>query len=143
MSERGFFVAIEGGDGSGKGTQTELLHQHYSETLGREVLKLSFPRYGEDSAYYAGRYLDGGYGEDPNAVPADLAVLAFAIDRYAAGNEIRTFLKTPKSLAIFDRYMASNLAHQGAKMTTQSSVKNSMNELCNLSTIYWVFLGQR
>lgn len=116
MENRGLFIAIEGGDGSGKGTQTELLYQHYSKTLDREVLKLSFPRYGEDSAYYAGRYLDGGYGEDPNAIPADLASLAYAIDRFAAGPDIRNHLEKPNSIVIADRYVASNLAHQGAKL---------------------------
>ncbi|HEU4830686.1 MAG TPA: hypothetical protein VFS65_00765, partial [Candidatus Saccharimonadales bacterium] len=90
---------------------------------GKEALKQSFPRYGNDSAYYAGRYLDGAYGENPNDVPADLAVLAFAIDRFAAGEGIRRHLEAPENIVIADRYMASNLAHQGTKFTDEDERK--------------------
>lgn len=112
MSE---FIAIEGGDGSGKGTQAELYREYASNVLGKQVLKLSFPRYGEDSAYYAGRYLDGAYGA-ANSVHPELGILPFAIDRFAASADIRTQLELPDGLVIADRYMASNLAHQGAKL---------------------------
>lgn len=108
------FVAIEGGDGSGKGTQSELLRRYTSETLGRQVLKVSFPRYGQDSAYYAGQYLNGTYGT-ADEVPADLASLTYALDRFAAKADIETALALPDGLVIADRYVASNLAHQGTK----------------------------
>lgn len=117
MANRGLFIAIEGGDGSGKGTQSELLQKYYTDELGLDVLNISFPRHGNDSAYYADRYLDGAYGENPDDIPADLASLAYAIDRFAAGAEIRNHLKKPNSVVIADRYVASNLAHQGAKLT--------------------------
>lgn len=110
----GRFIAIEGGDGSGKGTHAELLKE-YAQSLGWEVYKISFPRYGEDSAYYVEQYLNGRYG-GTNDVPADLGVLPYAIDRYAASADIRTHLRGKKNLVISDRYMASNLAHQGAKI---------------------------
>lgn len=113
-SKKGFFIAIEGGDGSGKGTQAELLKKYISETLGRPVFKLSFPRYGEDSAYYAGNYLDGGYGA-ADEVPADLASLAYALDRFAAKGDIEAVLEREHGFVIADRYVASNLAHQGTK----------------------------
>ncbi len=108
------FIAIEGGDGSGKGTQSKLLAE-YARKSGYDVLEVSFPRYGKDSAYYVEQYLNGAYG-GTNDVPADLGVLPYAIDRYAASAEIRTHLKKPNALVIADRYMASNLAHQGAKV---------------------------
>ena len=54
-AKKGFFVAIEGGDGSGKGTQSELLRSYAENELGMNAFKVSFPRYGQDSAYYAGR----------------------------------------------------------------------------------------
>lgn len=110
----GRFIAIEGGDGSGKGTQSKLLVEHLSQQ-GFDVLFMSFPQYGADSAYYVEQYLNGAYGE-ANDVPADLGVLPFAIDRYAAGTKIRAHLDKPNSIVISDRYMASNLAHQGTKV---------------------------
>lgn len=114
MNEQGFFAAIEGGDGSGKGTQTELLLTHVRDELGKKVMKLSFPRYGEPSAYYVEQYLNGAYGS-VNEVPADLAVLPFAIDRSATKDDIRDFLNTG-GLVLTDRFVASNLAHHGTKI---------------------------
>lgn len=111
----GRFVAIEGGDGSGKGTHSELLQQYFIG-LGNEVTKLSFPRYGSDSAFYVERYLNGAYGQADD-VPADLGVLPYAIDRYAASSDIRLALAQEGAIVIADRYMASNLAHQGAKIS--------------------------
>lgn len=110
----GLFVAIEGGDGSGKGTQSELLREHAGTTLGKHVLKVSFPRYGEQSAYYASEYLNGAYGT-ADEVPADLASLTYALDRFAAKDDIEAQLALPGGFVIADRYVASNLAHQGTK----------------------------
>ena len=110
----GQFIVIEGGDGSGKGTQAEILRGYVSDTLDKLVLKLSFPRYGQDSAYYAGNYLDGAYGEADD-VPADLASLTYALDRFAAKSDIEATLAQKDGFVIADRYVASNLAHQGTK----------------------------
>lgn len=111
----GLFVAIEGGDGSGKGTQSTLLAD-YLTSQKKDVLKISFPRYGEPSAYYAGNYLDGAYGA-ADTVPADLASLAYAVDRYAASKDINAQLEKKDGVVIADRYVASNLAHQGTKFS--------------------------
>ena len=113
----GVFIGIEGGDGSGKATQAELLSTHFLETLGKEVLKLSFPQYGTSSAYFAEQYLNGAYGENADEVPAELASLAYALDRYAASSDIRKTLAIPDSVIISDRFVASNLAHQGSKFS--------------------------
>jgi len=66
----GLFIAIEGGDGSGKATQSKLLTT-YLESLGKKVHTVAFPRHGEFSAYYADQYLNGVYG-GINDVHADL-----------------------------------------------------------------------
>lgn len=110
----GRFIAIEGGDGSGKTTQADLLVE-YLKSAGKKVYRQKFPRYGLDSAYYVEQYLNGAYGQTDD-VPADLGVLPYAIDRYAAGSEIRAILEDPEAVLICDRYMGSNLAHQGAKV---------------------------
>lgn len=117
----GRFITIEGGDGSGKSTQTDLL-VNYLKSLGKNVHRQKFPRYGEDSSYYVEQYLNGAYGQI-NDVPADLGVLPFAIDRYAASREIREILSDPEAVLICDRYMGSNLAHQGSKITDQTTRK--------------------
>ena len=109
------FIAIEGGDGSGKGTQAEILREYMATTLGKVVTKLSFPQYGEPSAYYAERYLNGEYG-GINEVHPDLASLAYAVDRYAAKPQIEASLVDPAHTVVTDRYVGSNIAHQGAKI---------------------------
>lgn len=110
----GLFIAIEGGDGSGKTTQANLLAE-YLESIGKKVVRQKFPQYGADSAYYVEKYLNGAYGQT-NDVPADLGVLPYAIDRYAASQHIRKTLTDKDAVIICDRYMGSNLAHQGAKI---------------------------
>ena len=112
-AERGFFVAIEGGDGSGKGTQSKKLEQYFNE-LGKDVLKVSFPQHGKASAYIVDQYLNGAYG-GVNDVHADLASLPYAIDRFSAKDEMLKQLNKPNGIVIADRYVASNLAHQGTK----------------------------
>jgi len=117
----GLFIAIEGGDGSGKGTHSELLLQYMLEQ-GSVASKISFPRYGENSAYYVEKYLNGAYGQADD-VPADLGVLPYAIDRYAASADLRKSLASDSSVVIADRYMASNLAHQGTKIADATERK--------------------
>jgi len=112
----GIFIAIEGGDGSGKHTQTNLLIEYAKTTLGKNVHTVAFPRHGEFSAYYADQYLNGVYG-GINDVHADLASLPYAFDRFAASGDIRTAVNDPNGFVVADRYVASNLAHQGSKFT--------------------------
>lgn len=110
----GLFISLEGGDGSGKATQAERITDRL-RAAGYNVLKLSFPRYGERSAEIVANYLNGQYsnGNDPHP---DVASLPFAIDRYAAKDQIVQQLLGRRDIVVTDRYVASNLAHQGAKI---------------------------
>jgi len=117
------FIAIEGGDGSGKRTQAEIFYRYAVDELKKNVLKMSFPRYSEPSAFYAKQYLNGIYGSAEDVHP-ELGILPFALDRYAASPEIRQHLALPNSLVISDRFMASNLAHQGAKIADAGERKS-------------------
>ncbi|MDB5162283.1 MAG: Thymidylate kinase [Candidatus Saccharibacteria bacterium] len=112
----GIFIAIEGGDGSGKATQTKILAEYAKKELKKNVFTIAFPQHGEFSSYYADQYLNGAYG-GVNDVHADLASLPYAIDRFAASPKIRKVLDDPNGLVIADRYVASNLAHQGSKLS--------------------------
>lgn len=116
------FIVLEGGDGSGKGTQAKLLVKHF-ENAGKAVMNLSFPRYGKHSAETAAKYLRGEFGE-ANAVPAELASLAYALDRASAKYDVEDFLhEHPDGIIICDRYVASNLAHQGVKIDDKEARK--------------------
>ena len=112
----GVFIAIEGGDGSGKATQTKLLVDYLKNNTDLDILELSFPRYGNDSAYYVEQYLNGAYSSNPNDVHPELASLAYAVDRAAAAPQIKDHLAKPNSIVVSDRSIASNFAHQGTKI---------------------------
>ncbi len=117
MAHRGKLFAIEGGDGSGKGTQAEITRLYISQQLGRAVMKEAFPRYGKKSAIFVEHYLNGKYSSDPMSIHPELAGLVFAVDRWAGTPEIKSWLDAnPGGIAVLDRYIGSNLAHQGAKL---------------------------
>lgn len=109
----GVFIAIEGGDGSGKATQALELEMH-ALNAGYNVLHIGFPRYGEPSAKFIEHYLNGKYGA-ANDIHPELASVLYALDRFGASEQIREHLRKPHALVISDRYVASNLAHQGTK----------------------------
>lgn len=131
MSERGKFIAIEGGDGSGKATQTKLLVEKLQQA-GREVYPLSFPRYGEHSAKILEKYLRGEFG-DANDLPPELSSLAFTIDRIAAKPELEAWLDShPNGVVIADRYVLSNIAHQAARIADKEERLQFYEDLAKL-----------
>jgi dTMP kinase len=124
------FIAIEGSDGTGKKTQLDLLVKYVRENLKKPVLELDFPRYGEASARYVERYLNGDYGQD---VAADLASMLYAFDRWRAKSDVDKFVKdNPDGWIITNRYVASNLAHQGGKIADTAARKRFYDEQMDL-----------
>lgn len=107
-------VALEGIDGSGKGTQTKLLQERAIKN-GIKAVHISFPQYGKNAfAQVVQEYLNGRFGGVDDVHPK-LAALLFAGDRFASKSLIEQATKE-NALVIFDRYVASNLAHQAAKL---------------------------
>jgi dTMP kinase len=107
-------IAIEGIDGSGKGTQAALLATRAKEA-GMSIATFSFPGYAKNAFGEAvGRYLNGEYG-DVDAVAPQLASLLYAGDRFATRAELENGCRA-SDLVICDRYVPSNLAHQAAKL---------------------------
>jgi len=110
----GLLIAIEGGDGSGKGTQADELEKRATQT-GYNVLKLSFPQYGK-----------------ADDVHPELASLPFAIDRLGAKQAIIEHLQLPSAIVIADRYVASNLAHQGTKLSNKQERHQFYQDLLDI-----------
>ncbi|MGE4002964.1 MAG: thymidylate kinase, partial [Planctomycetaceae bacterium] len=81
----------------------------------RRVHLLSFPRY-EQTRFGAaiGEFLNGRFGS-LDAVHPKLAALLFAGDRFESRNVILE-AAARSDVVIFDRYVASNIAHQAAKL---------------------------
>jgi dTMP kinase len=112
QNKEGLFLAIEGTDGSGKSTQFKLLDERL-RAAGYDVATFKFPRYEEPSSYFVRQYLDGAYGSADEVGPYT-ASLFYALDRYAAAEQIRAALAQGK-VVLVDRYTGSNMAHQGTK----------------------------
>jgi len=108
---KGFVIALEGTDGSGKATQAELLKEHF-EKEGLKVRLISLPRYESVPGQLIRKYLDGN--TELKEAPIEYVALLYALDRYALLPEIRKELENG-TIIIFDRYYHSNLAHQSAR----------------------------
>jgi len=105
---------LEGIDGSGKGTQAALLAER-ARDAGLSVETISFPTYdGNPFADAIAGYLNGEFGTADEVRP-ELAALLYAADRFHARPGLLDAIVT-HDLVICDRYVASNAAHQGAKL---------------------------
>lgn len=107
----GHLIAIEGVDGSGKGTQAKRLVECMRQ-LNMHVETMSFPQYGETMAgKLIGEYLNGGFGD----MNPRVASMLYAVDRFESRWKLRQLL-SDNDAVVLDRYVSSNLAHQGAKL---------------------------
>lgn len=113
MRQNGFFIVLEGIDGSGKATQTALLSTWFA---GRKehVLSGDFPRY-ETSAWgkLVGRFLRGDFGRLASVDP-HLAVLPYMLDQYTWSRDVARPWLTKGGIILLNRYFTSNV-HQIAK----------------------------
>lgn len=122
MKLRGKIIAIEGTDGSGKQTQTESLIKRL-EDEGYNVYSISFPNYSSASSAPVKMYLNGEMGSAPGDVSAKAASILFAVDRYVTyKKEFEKLYNDKDTVFVFDRYTASNIIHQGAKLMTETGV---------------------
>jgi dTMP kinase len=111
-ARQGIFIAIEGTDGSGKGTQFAKLVERLTAE-GHDVATFDFPQYDQPSSYFVQQYLNGKYGTVEEVGPYT-GSLFFSLDRYEAASKIRQALSEGK-VVITNRFTGSNMAHQGTK----------------------------
>lgn len=111
----GALIAIEGIDGAGKGTQAARVAES-AAARGHRVASFSFPLYdGNPFSRAIADYLNGEFGGADEVHP-ELAALLYAGDRFHARPQLVAAL-VDCDLVVCDRYVASNAAHQGAKLT--------------------------
>lgn len=119
---KGKIITIEGTDCSGKETQSKLLYERLVNE-GIDVYRTSFPMYDTPTGrivggcYLGKEYLGKPYFEEgANNVDYKVASLYFAADRrYNYLNILKKELESGK-IIILDRYIESNMAHQGGKI---------------------------
>lgn len=117
---RGKLIVIEGTDCSGKETQSNLLKNRLEKEY--QVAKMSFPMYDTPTGkIIAGPYLgkedygESYFEEGAANVDPEVAFLYYAADRIANYDKIEEALNK-KDILLLDRYVESNMAHQGGKI---------------------------
>ena len=137
----GKFIVIEGTDCSGKETQSKLLVEKLTN-LGKKAIRITFPNYDSPT----GKIIGGPYlGKEEisscwfpeGAVHVDpkVACLYYAADRKYNENEIKKYLDEDY-FVICDRYISSNMAHQGSKIVDDNERFNMYQWIDKLE--YWL-----
>lgn len=119
-------ITIEGVDCSGKETQSKLLAERL-KAEGKKVARFSFPFYGSATGQivanpYLGKDGNSYFKEGASHVDPYVASLYFAADRKYNFAEIEEAIKN-NDVVILDRYIYSNMAHQGCKMEEKAQEK--------------------
>src|ERR1700719_3071896 len=113
MPTRGKFIVLEGIDGSGKRTQLDMLALALS-SRGLALTQVSFPNYPGFFGKMVAQFLTGELGS-LDAVDPHFSALLYAGDRLESKPSIESALSEGK-IVLADRYIGSNLAHQGARV---------------------------
>jgi len=121
------FIVIDWLDGSGKGTQTKLVVTEL-EKQWKKVLLLDYPRYGEQSAYFVERYLNGQYGTE---VSAKKASLFYALDRLDDLHDAQNIFSNYDYI-ISNRYVSASMIHQAGKIEDSTERTYFLNWLAEL-----------
>lgn len=109
----GKLITIEGIDGSGKGTQSQLLIEKLKQS-GKKVKMYSFPAYEETFfGKEVGAFLRGEFGSIDEVHPK-LASVLYASDRLEQKPHMLKDLANGYYV-VCDRYVESNMGHQAAK----------------------------
>jgi len=112
QTDKGVFVVIEGTDGSGKHTQFQRLAERLTRE-GYDVATFDFPQYSRPSSYFVKQYLSGAYGSADDVGPYT-GSLFYALDRFEVAAKIRQAIDDGK-VVLANRFVGSNMAHQGTK----------------------------
>lgn len=119
-------IIIEGVDCSGKETQSKLLEEKLIKD-GKKVARFSYPFYNSPTGRIIGRQYLGKdnnsyFEEGASNVDPYVASLYFAADRKYNAAIIDKALKE-NDYVILDRYVYSNMAHQGCKLPEKEQEK--------------------
>lgn len=116
-NRKGKLIVIDGGDGSGKETQVNLLTSMLTKEK-KPYKVIDFPRYYTSfHGKTVAQFMRGEFGRLDEVSPY-LASLAYALDRASMKEEVELALEKG-DLVIANRYATSSLAHQGAKFNNK------------------------
>lgn len=109
------FIDLEGLDGCGKTTQTELVCKRL-ESDGIAYKKIKLPDYDSESSILVRKYLNGDFGNKPNDVNAYATSVLYAADRFASYTEKWKNDYLSGKLVFADRYTPANAIYQMTKL---------------------------
>ena len=129
----GKLIIIEGTDGSGKQTQTELIYKRLCELKGKEkIRKISFPNYESKASEPVKMYLAGEFGKRVDSVNAYAASLFYSVDRYASFKKDWEDFYNNGGIIVSDRYTTSNMVHQAPKIGNEKEREKYLEWLVDL-----------
>lgn len=112
---KGVFIDLEGLDGCGKTTQTELICKKLEEN-GINFRKIKLPNYEGASSTLVKKYLAGDFGKSINDVNAYSASILYTVDRFASYKEDWGKDYNSGKLIFADRYTPANAIYQITKL---------------------------
>ena len=118
--EHGKIIVLEGLDGSGKHTQSEILFNRL-KSLGEKVKMISLPNYESESSGPVKMYLNREISDDPKKINPYASSTFFMVDRFIDYFcNWKNFYELSDSILICDRYSTSNMIYQLAKVEKQN-----------------------
>lgn len=133
----GKLILIEGTDCSGKETQAKKLIENLNQE-GKSAIYFSFPNYDSPTGkiiggpYLGKEEISESYFEETAAkVDAKVSSLYFAADRLYNLDALKKLLNE-NDYVILDRYVYSNMAHQGGKIKDKEKREEIYNFIYNL-----------
>ena len=118
-------IVIEGSDGSGKKTQSEMLLDYICHSSNVSAHLLDFPDYKSDTGKLVTSMLSGTFGKDAKELNPYFTSPMYSLDRYQYFKQFMDHKKTinPIRFGICNRYTQSNLIHQGARLSASDLVE--------------------
>lgn len=119
----GKLIVIEGTDCSGKETQSNKIVEKLKNE-GKKVVRFSFPMYESPTGkivggpYLGKKEITDSWFDDPVSLDPKITCLYYAADRKYNINIINKYLED-NYIVLLDRYVTSNMAHQGSKLKTK------------------------
>jgi len=110
IMSKGKLIVIEGTDGSGKRTQSELLYKHLTKLHIKSAM-MHVPVYESFTGELIARYLRNEFGR----LNPYLAATLFAVNRFQFRDKIVNWLKEGR-VVVLNRYVTANQIHQSAHL---------------------------
>lgn len=125
-------IVIDGLDGSGKETQSNLLYNNL-KNLNANVHKITFPNYSSKSSEPIKMYLNGEISNNIEDISTYACSALYSIDRYITyKKDLESIFNQEDAIIITDRYVSANVIHQASKIDSLEERIEYLEWLYNL-----------